>query len=354
MFEFVGGNDETPTKLIGFSPIEAEDDTGAKCIFGLCGEERNLSKVMKYNPTTRESTFIKLEFEDPRYVHYRCETCFGAAVASDGNIYLLMDGKDEDAPKKFKERLFLSKMNPKTQKAEVVVGNIEKEGIYYSFGAVSNKDGSAIFFTPCQSGKTILKFDVETKTISQIKVDAYADDTSHIGSKWISSKWFGDGVIVDGNIYFSPLKASQILQFNIATEKTQLVGEEYDGDWKWIGATTQNGKDVFFIPGAGHTHLLKLNTETMETKLVGQSLGDEARGKFSGAVQLQDQKIYMLSFNGDAFVCYNPMNDKITRIDLSPRLSKLEQITSTILTSNGMIFCAPKGASQFLQWNDTV
>ena len=56
------------------------------------------------------------------------------------------------------------------------------------------------------------------------------------------------GVIVDGYAYFAPSCALQILQLHIATGVTQLVGAEYEGDLKWSGAVTTNGKRIYFIP----------------------------------------------------------------------------------------------------------
>ena len=51
------------------------------------------------------------------------------------------------------------------------------------------------------------------------------------------SGWFGGGAIINRNIY-----ATQVFQFNITTGKISLLGDGYDGKYKWGKATTRNHK----------------------------------------------------------------------------------------------------------------
>ena len=89
---------------------------------------------------------------------------------------------------------------------------------------------------------------------------------------------------------------------------------------------------------------MKLDTETLQTQLVGPSLGDQF--KFCGGVQLSNETICMIPFMADQITCFNSNNEQINRIgDFN---GDNESWACPVLTSNGTIYAAPTGASRFM------
>jgi hypothetical protein len=308
----LGTNGTSSYKFRG--TVEAVDETNTKCLYAIPFKS---SKIVKYNPSTDETTPIDFETTSSN-AHFD-----GGVVARDNQIYM--------SPSSARRILML---DPKTNTATSIGQDLGVSWFKYS-GAVCNEDGSEVYFTPCEYDATkILKLDIGTQTTSFVGGD--------LGKE--RYKWMGGGAVLNGSIYFAPYSATQVLQFNISTGKTCHVGDKYDGSNKWSGAVSRNGKDVYFIP-FHHHQILKLDTETMQTQLVGPSFGDR-QFKFVGGVQLSNETICMIPCTADQITFFKPSNEQINRIGDFNGDDKTWAYP--VLTSNGTIYAAPSKASQFM------
>jgi len=93
---------------------------------------------------------------------------------------------------------------------------------------------------------------------------------------------------------------------------TALVGEAYDGPFKWFGAALAHNGAIYSSP-YNHNFVLKFDTTTDISKLVGEELGNNVR-KFSFSVLGNDGIIYGVPYFAKYILRIDPTTDTISRI----------------------------------------
>jgi hypothetical protein len=109
-----------------------------------------------------------------------------------------------------------------------------------------------------------------------------------------SAKWSGGVLAPNGKIYGIPRNATQVLEFDPATNTSTLVGATLTGTNKWIGGVLAPNGKIYGIPFSA-TQVLEFDPVAGTSTLVGATLS--GGGKWSGGVLAPNGKIYGILFN---------------------------------------------------------
>ena len=133
-------------------------------------------------------------------------------------------------------------------------------------------------------------------------------------------------------LYCIPHSANEILKIDPSINKTTLVGGEYVGMWKWSNGFA-HGDFVYGIQLFA-SHFFKYNIETETSELVGDDFADDYKW-MSGAVA-DDGCLYCFPYKHKIIVKFNPNNDTTSFVGEEFRPSY--RFNGTIKAKNGCLY----------------
>ena len=151
----------------------------------------------------------------------------------------------------------------------------DMNGYYKYRGCVLDGTGRYVHCIPYKANKIL-------------RIDTDDDSMVHVGGDFGNggAKWYGGVLGPDNCIYATPYCHKQILKYDIETQQTSFVGEEFDGYRKWVGCAVGDDNCVYFIPW-NHSRVLKFDIANDRTSFIGQDLGSGG-GKWCGGVKGDD------------------------------------------------------------------
>ena len=152
-----------------------------------------------------------------------------------------------------------------------------------------------------------------------LKIDPSTDQTTLVGQIYEGDfKWY-NGFAHGDFIYGIPYNAQQFLKYNIITETSELVGgdiidigeEDEDDDFKWrSGAVADDG--CFYCFPYEHNRILKFNPKDDTVVFVGEEI--EGYYKFSGTVKAKNGCLYGIPFDANRVAKFNVALEEVTFI----------------------------------------
>ena len=174
---------------------------------------------------------------------------------------------------------------------------------------------------------------------------------SHItgGATYVANGWFGSVLGPDGNIYFVPFAAANILRLNVATGVTTNItgGATYTASG-WRGGVLGPDGNIYFTPFAA-TNILRLNVATGVTTNITGGATYTANGWMGGALG-PDGNIYFMPFAAANILRLNVATGVTTNITGGATYTA-SGWAGTILGPDGNIYGTPYNATNILRLN---
>jgi hypothetical protein len=205
------------------------------------------------------------------------------------------------------------------------------------FGGVLGSDGN-IYFAP-YAALNILKLTVATGVTTNITG----------GATYTSNGWRGGVLGPDGNIYFTPFAATNILKLTVATGVTSNItgGATYTANG-WIGGALGPDGNIYFMPFAA-TNILKLTVATGVTSNITGGATYTASG-WAGTILGPDGHIYGTPYNATNILRLNVSTGVTTNITGGATYTSGGWQGQT-LGQDGNIYFAPTTATNVLKFN---
>ena len=169
------------------------------------------------------------------------------------------------------------------------------------------------------------------------------------GATYTTNGWFGGTVGPDGNIYFSPFAATNILRLNVATGVTTNItgGATYTANG-WRGGVLGPDGNIYFTPFAA-TNILRLNIITGLTSNISGGATYTANG-WSGGALGPDGNIYFMPFAATNILRLNVATGVTTNITGGATYTA-SGWGGAILGPDGNIYGTPYNAANILRLN---
>jgi hypothetical protein len=206
-------------------------------------------------------------------------------------------------------------------------------------GGVIAPDGN-IYFAPYVAAN-ILKLTVATGQTTNITG----------GATFTSSGWAGGVLGPDGNIYFTPLNAPNILKLNPTTGVTTNItgGATYIG-LGWLGGVVGPDSNIYFTPYSA-TNILKLNPFTGVTTNITGGATFTGAAKWNGGVLGPDGNMYFAPGGTTTILKLNVATGQTTNITGGASFIAGSNWVGGVLAPDGNIYFAPYTAANFLKLN---
>jgi hypothetical protein len=205
------------------------------------------------------------------------------------------------------------------------------------FGGVLGPDGN-IYFSPF-AATNILRLNVATGVTTNITG----------GATYTANGWRGGVLGPDGNIYFTPFAATNILRLNVASGVTTNItgGATYTANG-WSGGALGPDGNIYFMPFAA-TNILRLNVATGVTTNITGGATYTASG-WGGAILGPDGNIYGTPYNAANILRLNVATGVTTNITGGATYTTSGWQGQT-LGQDGNIYFAPTLATNVLRFN---
>ena len=222
----------------------------------------------------------------------------------------------------------------------LVTSNIPGGGTYTAsgwVGGVVGPDGN-IYFAP-YAAANILKLNVSTGVTTNITG----------GATYTASGWVGGVLGPDGNIYFAPYAATNILKLNVATGvTTNITGGVTFTSNGWLGGVLGPDGNIYFAPYVS-PNILKLNVATGVTTTITGGATFTGSGWNCGVLG-SDGNIYFIPQNALNILKLNVFTGVTTNITGGATYIA-NGWYSGVLGLDGNIYCAPYAAANILKLN---
>ena len=205
------------------------------------------------------------------------------------------------------------------------------------FGGVLGPDGN-IYFSPF-AATNILRLNVATGVTTNITG----------GATYTANGWRGGVLGPDGNIYFTPFAATNILMLNVASGVTTNItgGATYTANG-WIGGALGPDGNIYFMPFAA-ANILRLNVATGVTTNITGGATYTASG-WAGTILGPDGNIYGTPYNAANILRLNVATGVTTNITGGATYTTSGWQGQT-LGQDGNIYFAPTLATNVLRFN---
>ncbi|KAL7538990.1 hypothetical protein ACHAXR_008927 [Thalassiosira sp. AJA248-18] len=163
-------------------------------------------------------------------------------------------------------------------------------------------------------------------------------------------KWNGGALAADGCVYCAPYNNHFILKINTKTSQTDLVGQSLGGGLrKYVGAAaSKDGKFIYLIPHS-RSRVLKFHIGLEKWVKLTSSRFLES-GKWCDPVLAADDCIYAAPFTGGHILKIDPSNhDRVEAVEL--KISSGGYATSVLSRDKKQIYFIPYDAKQILQFD---
>jgi len=171
--------------------------------------------------------------------------------------------------------------------------------------------------------------------------------TETIGNEYEGDeKWCGIVKGKDNCLYCLPCDAKQLLKIDPSNDETTLVGEEHFGNGKWRNGFA-HGDFIYGIPFEANK-FLKYNIKTETSEFVGDDFGDRYAKWMSGAVA-DDGCLYCFPYGHERIVKFNPIDD--TTICVGEEIEGGGKFSGTIKGKNGCLYGIPFVATRVAKFN---
>jgi hypothetical protein len=169
------------------------------------------------------------------------------------------------------------------------------------------------------------------------------------GATYITNGWFGAVVGLDGNVYFTPSNAANILKLNVATGvTTNITGGATYTTGGWCGGVLAPDGKIYFCP-QNATNFLVLNTTTGVTSNVAGS-ATYTSGGWAGGLLGQDGNIYCCPLGANNILKLDPRTGVTTNITGGATYTGTGWALGQV-GSDGNIYFAPVYATNYLKLN---
>jgi hypothetical protein len=206
-------------------------------------------------------------------------------------------------------------------------------------------------FDEVTPGNWVRDWQPELRSLAAANASGVTLTGSHItgGATYTANGWFGGTVGQDGNIYFSPFAATNILRLNVATGVTTNItgGATYTANG-WRGGVLGPDGNIYFTPFAA-TNILRLNVATGVTTNITGGATYTANG-WSGGALGPDGNIYFMPFAATNILRLNVATGVTTNITGGATYTA-SGWGGAILGPDGNIYGTPYNAANILRLN---
>jgi streptogramin lyase len=181
--------------------------------------------------------------------------------------------------------------------------------------------------------------------------------TSNItgGATFTSYGWVGGVLAPNGNIYFAPLVATNILVLNPTTGVTSNLtgGATYSANG-WAGGVLAPNGNIYFCPHWA-TNILVLNPTTGVTSNLtgGATYPGGSSGAWFGGVLAPNGNIYFCPYNAANILVLNPTTGVTSNLTGGATYTAVGW-GGGVLAPNGNIYFCPNNAANILVLNPTT
>jgi len=169
-------------------------------------------------------------------------------------------------------------------------------------------------------------------------------------------KWTGGVVGHDGNIYGIPWNMNKILKIDPsanAANPTALVGDDLgDGGSKWLGGVVGNDGIIYGVPYSANS-ILSFNPTSEEIKLIAENHPLlESGWKFGWGVLAENGMIYFIPYSYNKVIKFDPSNLENPLMEMGDDLGGGgSKMYGGVLGSDGNIYGIPYDGSRVLKIN---
>jgi streptogramin lyase len=168
------------------------------------------------------------------------------------------------------------------------------------------------------------------------------------GATYTASGWSGGVLAPNGNIYFAPLNATNVLVLNPTTGVTSNLtgGATYTANG-WSGGVLAPNGNIYFTPYCA-TNTLVLNPTTgVTSNLTGGGTYNASYGYF-GSVLAPNGNIYFCPLNSSSILFLNPTTGVTSNITGGATYTLANAWIGGVLHPNGKIYFTPYSATNIL------
>jgi len=168
------------------------------------------------------------------------------------------------------------------------------------------------------------------------------------GATYTASGWSGGVLAPNGNIYFAPLNAPNVLVLNPTTGVTSnLTGGATYTTGGWSGGVLAPNGNIYFTPYQS-TNTLVLNPTTgVTSNLTGGGTYNASYGYF-GSVLAPNGNIYFCPLNSSSILFLNPNTGVTSNITGGATYTLANAWIGGVLHPNGKIYFTPYSATNIL------
>jgi streptogramin lyase len=169
------------------------------------------------------------------------------------------------------------------------------------------------------------------------------------GATYTVSGWYGAGVLApDGNLYFAPYGAANILKLTVATgQTTNITGGATFTNQGWAGGVLGPDGNIYFAP-INATNILKLNPTTGVTTNITGGATYVSLGWYGGVLG-PDGNIYFSPRNALNILKLNPFTGVTTNITGGATFTGTTKWAGGVLGPDGNIYFSPLNATNILK-----
>jgi len=209
----------------------------------------------------------------------------------------------------------------------------------YSQVIAANND--KLYFVPFRANK-VMSFDVKNNEWNYI-----GDDLGHNYGKW------NDGVIENGKIFCSPSQSNDILIIDTNTDTTKCIRiptELQNQDYKYTACSSDKNGNVYFFPQLA-SNILKININTNEVTILKNI---HCGNNWWNAVHASNELTYVLSTE-DEIMKFNPNDLSFVKAKLSiDSIDVWMQYNDWIEHKDGHLYTIPLNGSKVMKVNMTT
>ena len=181
--------------------------------------------------------------------------------------------------------------------------------------------------------------------------------TSNItgGATFIGSGWTGSVLAQNGNIYFTPFYATNIVVLNPTTETTSNLtgGATFPGGGSWIGGVLAPNGNIYFSPYQAANILVLNPTTGVTSNLTGGATFPVNSASWTGSVLAPNGNIYSVPYGAANILVLNPITGVTSNLTGGATYTTGGWYGG-VLAPNGNIYFCPHNAANILVLNPTT
>jgi len=201
--------------------------------------------------------------------------------------------------------------------------------------------GDFIYGIPYDANK-FLKYNIKTES-SELVGDDFGDN--------FSTRWMSGAVANDGCLYCFPLMRTRIVKFNPNDDTTIFVGGEIEGDYKFSGTIKAKNGYLYGIPFEAN-RVAKFNVATQTITFIGNDY--EGGAKWMGGVEGMDDNIYGVPYEHDKWLKIDIATETTSLVGDASSKYKNCKYNGGVIGEDCNVYTVPNRARKVAKFNTTT